>query len=151
MHHSGLEWRAENKRSSVNHDAAEWSGPIPMWVPPSSTGVSPHRVRSPSDPSATMCIEVYASFELQSMLGAGEQLRELTITVEQLLEHSAKDVREWDGIFTWVWVLTACQYLPSSQRMGTLYPRVHPSWLLSTGSSARAMIHQRQIFSAHIA
>jgi len=31
------------------------------------------------------------------MLGAGEQLRKLTVTVEQLLGHSAKDVREWDG------------------------------------------------------
>jgi len=30
------------------------------------------------------------------MLGAGEQLRELTITVEQLLDHGAKDVCEWD-------------------------------------------------------
>ena len=32
------------------------------------------------------------------MLGAGEQLRTLTITVQQLLECSAKDVREWDGV-----------------------------------------------------
>ena len=32
------------------------------------------------------------------MLGTGEQLRELTITVEQLLDHSARDLREWDGI-----------------------------------------------------
>ena len=32
VHHSasGLEWRTENKRSSVNHDVVEWSGPIPM-------------------------------------------------------------------------------------------------------------------------
>ena len=32
------------------------------------------------------------------MLGAGEQLRKLTITVEQLLDRSAKDVREWDCV-----------------------------------------------------
>jgi len=62
------------------------------------TRVSPDRVRRPSDPSATVCLEVYASFELQPTLGAGEQLRELTITVEELLDRSAKDVREWDGV-----------------------------------------------------
>jgi len=59
----------------------------------------PDRVRRPSDSSATVCLEVYASFELQPMLGAGEQLRELTITVEELLDRSAKDVREWDVFF----------------------------------------------------
>jgi hypothetical protein len=32
------------------------------------------------------------------MLGAGEQLRNLTITMEQLLDHSAKDIREWDEV-----------------------------------------------------
>ena len=32
------------------------------------------------------------------MLGAGEQLRKLSITVQQLLDRSAKDVREWDGV-----------------------------------------------------
>ena len=30
VHHSGLEWRTENKISSVNEDAVEWTGPIPM-------------------------------------------------------------------------------------------------------------------------
>ena len=30
IHHSGLEWRTENKPSSVNHDVVEWTGPIPM-------------------------------------------------------------------------------------------------------------------------
>ncbi|KAI9574286.1 TPR-like protein [Boletus coccyginus] len=76
VHHSGLEWRTENKRSSVSHDVVQWNGPIPI----------------PSDPSATVCLEVYASFELQPTLGAGERLRELTITVEQLLDCSAKGV-----------------------------------------------------------
>jgi hypothetical protein len=32
------------------------------------------------------------------MLGDGEQLRQLTVTVEQLLDCSAKDVCEWDGV-----------------------------------------------------
>ncbi|KAI9574317.1 CHAT domain-containing protein [Boletus coccyginus] len=76
VHHSGLEWRTENKCSSVSHDVVQWDGPIPI----------------PSDPSATVCLEVYASFELQPTLGVGEQLRELTITVEELLDCSAKDV-----------------------------------------------------------
>ncbi|KAI9462573.1 CHAT domain-containing protein [Boletus coccyginus] len=76
VRHSCLEWRTEHKRSSVNIDVVEWNGPIPI----------------PSDPSATVCLEVYASFELQPTLGAGERLRELTITVEDLLDCSAKDV-----------------------------------------------------------
>jgi hypothetical protein len=33
------------------------------------------------------------------MLGDGELLRKLTITVEQLLDRSAKDVCGWDGVF----------------------------------------------------
>jgi hypothetical protein len=32
------------------------------------------------------------------MLGAGEQLRKVTITVEPPLDRSAKDVRKWDGV-----------------------------------------------------
>ncbi|KAF8119819.1 CHAT domain-containing protein [Boletus edulis] len=76
VHHSGLEWRTDNKRPSVNDDVVEWSGPIPI----------------PSDPSATVCLEVYASFEFQPMLGAGEQLRKLTITVKQLLDRGEKRI-----------------------------------------------------------
>ncbi|KAF8436587.1 CHAT domain-containing protein [Boletus edulis BED1] len=76
VHHSGLEWRTENKRSSVKGDVVEWSGPIPI----------------PSDQSATVCLEVYASFEFQPMLGAGEQLRKLTITVEQLSDCGEKHI-----------------------------------------------------------
>ena len=30
VHHSGLEWRTENKRSSVGNDVVEWSAPLPM-------------------------------------------------------------------------------------------------------------------------
>ena len=30
VHHSGLEWRTENKRSSVMYDIVEWSGPFPL-------------------------------------------------------------------------------------------------------------------------
>ena len=30
VHHNGLEWRTENKPSSVDDDVVEWSGPIPM-------------------------------------------------------------------------------------------------------------------------
>ncbi|KAF8125428.1 CHAT domain-containing protein [Boletus edulis] len=76
VHHSGLEWRTENKRSSVKDDVVEWSGPIPI----------------PSDPSATVCLEVYASFEFQPMLGTGEQLRKLTITMKQLSDHGEKHI-----------------------------------------------------------
>ena len=52
------------------------------------------RVGRPSDMSAIICIEVYASFEFEPMLGVGEQLRELTATVGQLLERNEKDIRE---------------------------------------------------------
>ena len=30
VNHSGLEWKTENKPSSVNDDVVEWSGPIPL-------------------------------------------------------------------------------------------------------------------------
>ena len=30
VHYSGLKWRTENKRSSVNDDVVEWSELIPM-------------------------------------------------------------------------------------------------------------------------
>ncbi|KAG6376610.1 hypothetical protein JVT61DRAFT_1593 [Boletus reticuloceps] len=76
VRHSGHEWRTENKRSSVSDDVVEWRGPIPL----------------PSDRSATVTLEVYASFEFQPMLGTGEHLRKLTITVDQLLDRSAKHV-----------------------------------------------------------
>ena len=65
---------------------------------PFPTGFSPDGVFRPSDLPASVCLEVYASFEFQHMLGVGEQLRKLTITVEQLLDSSAKDAREWDVI-----------------------------------------------------
>jgi hypothetical protein len=48
--------------------------------------------------SATFCLGIYASFEFQPMLGDGEELRTLTVTVERLLDLSAKDVGERDGI-----------------------------------------------------
>ncbi|KAF8433240.1 CHAT domain-containing protein [Boletus edulis BED1] len=76
VRHSGNEWRTENKRSSVNDNVVEWRGPIPL----------------PSDRSATVALEVYASFEFQPMLGTGEHLRKLTITMDQLLDRSTKHV-----------------------------------------------------------
>ncbi|KAF8132367.1 TPR-like protein [Boletus edulis] len=76
VHHSGHEWRTENKRSLVSDDVVEWRGSIPL----------------PSDQSATVVLEVYASFEFQPMLGTGEHLRKLTITMDQLLDHSTKHV-----------------------------------------------------------
>ncbi|KAG6376711.1 hypothetical protein JVT61DRAFT_1728 [Boletus reticuloceps] len=76
VRHSGHEWRTENKCSSTSDDVVEWRGPIPL----------------PSDRSATIGLEVYASFEFQPMLGTGEHLRKLTITVDQLLDRSAKHI-----------------------------------------------------------
>ena len=49
---------------------------------------------SPSDPSATIRLLVYASFEFQPMLGNGEQLRSLTTTLDELLHRSANHLRE---------------------------------------------------------
>ncbi|KAF8132372.1 hypothetical protein EV363DRAFT_1328005 [Boletus edulis] len=74
--HSGHEWRTENKRSSASDDVVEWRGPIPL----------------PSDRSAAVALEVYASFEFQPVLGTGEHLRKLTITVDQLLDRSTRHV-----------------------------------------------------------
>ena len=94
IHYSGLEWRTENKPSSVSHDVVEWTGPIPMLDPLSLAMDCPDPLRSPSVLSAAVRLEVYASFELQPMLGSGEQLRKITITVGQLLDRSATGVRE---------------------------------------------------------
>lgn len=74
----------------------EWTDPNVRS--PSTTGASSDSVRRPSAVSASIRLEVYAAFELQHMLGTGEQLRGLTVTVEQLLDRSEKDIREWDGI-----------------------------------------------------
>ncbi|KAG6372542.1 hypothetical protein JVT61DRAFT_7651 [Boletus reticuloceps] len=74
--HSGLEWRTENKPSSVNDDVVEWSGSIPL----------------PSGLSAIVRLELYASFEFWPMLGTGECLRKLTIAVEQVLDRNANGV-----------------------------------------------------------
>jgi hypothetical protein len=65
---------------------------------PFSTWSQPDRVPRPSDLSATVRLEVYASFEFQPVLGAGEQLRKLSTTVEQLWDRSANDFREWDEV-----------------------------------------------------
>ena len=76
----------------------EWANPN-VRLPFSNWGwVSSDRVRRPSDLSTAVCLEVYASFEFQPTLGAGKQLRKLTITVEQLLDHSAKGIHEWEEV-----------------------------------------------------
>ncbi|KAF8436571.1 CHAT domain-containing protein [Boletus edulis BED1] len=92
VRHSGLEWRTENKRSSVQDDVVEWNKPLPMRVPLLLTWISTYKALRPSDPSATVCLEVYASFECQPMLGTGERLRKLTVTVQQLLDRSEKHI-----------------------------------------------------------
>ena len=75
----------------------EWTDPDVKS--PSTTEITiSNLVRRSSDMSATIRLEVYASFEFQPMLGSGEQLRRLTATVGQLLDRSAKDVREWGVI-----------------------------------------------------
>jgi hypothetical protein len=70
---------------------------IPLLQP--ELGLAPDKVHRPSDPSVAVCLEVYASFEFQPMLGDGELLRKLTITMEELLNRSAKDVCGCDGVF----------------------------------------------------
>ena len=62
--------------------------------PPFSKWDSPDRVRRPSDLSATVFLEIYATFEVQPILSAGMQIRRLAVTVEQLLDRSAKVVCE---------------------------------------------------------
>ena len=59
---------------------------------------SPNRGCRPPDPSAAIQLGIYASFEFQPMLGDGELLRTLALTVDQLLDRSSKDVREWDRV-----------------------------------------------------
>ena len=52
----------------------------------------------PSDLSATVSLAIHASFEFQPILGNGEQLRKLSITVDELLDRSEKDFREYSGV-----------------------------------------------------
>lgn len=63
-------------------------------TPPLPSALVLTEFRRPSDPSAVVCLGIYASFEFQPTLGDGEQLRKLTVTVEQLLDRSAKHVRK---------------------------------------------------------
>ena len=49
---------------------------------------------SPSVLSAVVRLEVYASFEFRPMLGSGEQLRKITISLKELLDRSTTGVRE---------------------------------------------------------
>lgn len=67
----------------------EWADPI-VSSPFSNWGQSSQNLR-PSDLSATTSREVYAFFEFQHTLSAGERPPEVMILVKQLLEHSAKD------------------------------------------------------------
>ncbi|KAF8132583.1 CHAT domain-containing protein [Boletus edulis] len=55
VHHSGLQWRTENKRSSVKDDVVEWNGPIPI----------------PSDPSATVSAKI--DNHVKQLLDRGEK------------------------------------------------------------------------------
>ena len=54
----------------------------------------PDTLCSPSILSAIVRLEIYASFEFQPMLGSGEQLRKITITMGQLLDRSTTGVCE---------------------------------------------------------
>jgi len=92
-----MENRKKTFVSESRRRPMEWADSNVRY-PTFPTGASPDRLCRPSDPLATICLEVYASFELQPTLGAGEQLRELAITVKELLDCSAKDVREWVGV-----------------------------------------------------
>ena len=56
--------------------------------------VSSNRDCRPSDMSAIVRLAIYASFEFQPTLGQGELLRSLTVTVEQLLDRSARELRK---------------------------------------------------------
>ena len=60
---------------------------------------------SPSDLLAAVRLEVYASFEFQPMLGSGEQLREFTTTIEQLLDRSVTRVCECRASRFCLWIL----------------------------------------------
>ena len=59
----------------------------------------PDALCSPSILSAVIRLEVYASFEFQPMLGSGEQLRKIMITMEQLSDRSATGVRACQQVF----------------------------------------------------
>lgn len=75
-----------------------WSNSIVRLLSPGAC-VSPNRNHRPADSSATIHLGIYASFEFQPTLGQGETLRELTVTVQQLLDRNTKG--PVDAVLAW--------------------------------------------------
>ncbi|KAG2030511.1 hypothetical protein BDR03DRAFT_180902 [Suillus americanus] len=64
----------EQQPVHVDQVVVEWTEPILL----------------PCDPSSKVWVSVYASFELDPMLGRGEVLRTFEISIRELLDHSEK-------------------------------------------------------------
>ncbi|KAG1852138.1 hypothetical protein DFJ58DRAFT_746170 [Suillus subalutaceus] len=72
----GAEWQTSNTPVHVDQAIVEWNERIPL----------------PSEPSSKVRLGVYASFELDPMLGHGELLRTFEISVGELLDRSEKSL-----------------------------------------------------------
>ncbi|KAG0700837.1 CHAT domain-containing protein [Suillus ampliporus] len=70
----GAEWQTSNRPVHIDQDVVEWDD----------------RILLPCEPSLEVRVSVYASFELGPMLGHGELLRALEISVGELLDRSEK-------------------------------------------------------------
>lgn len=85
------EWRTSNKPVCLTGGATEWDDLIYMLEAllrfPDTCALA-HPIFRPSDLSCVVYVRVYASFGLGHMLGRGELLRKLSITVGELLERS---------------------------------------------------------------
>lgn len=70
-----------------------------------------------------MHLEIYGSFELQPVLGNGKPLRKLTITVEQLLDHSVQCIREWmDALCSKLDPHVTAAFAPSQENEDVVLP-----------------------------
>ncbi|KAG2757723.1 hypothetical protein P692DRAFT_20867258 [Suillus brevipes Sb2] len=72
----GAEWQTSNTPVYVDQAVVEWNERIPL----------------PSKPSSKVRLSVYASFELGPMLGHGELLRTIEISVGELLDRSERSL-----------------------------------------------------------
>jgi hypothetical protein len=84
----------EQQPVHVDQVVVEWTEPILLYVVPNLIFPACIEDSRPCDPSSKVWVSVYASFELDTMLGRGEVLHTFEISVRELLDHSEKSHRQ---------------------------------------------------------
>jgi hypothetical protein len=93
----GVEWRTANKSIAVDASMIEWKDIITLYGTPESLFLVLTRPFSPLPRSANVHFRIGASFEFAPVLGNGTSLRELDVSVEELLDRSEAALRECHG------------------------------------------------------